>query len=90
MEESLRVNPYLRLVILTIFLIVLLFVIMNILAYFYLSDCSADDVRASDWIDDVDKTSGCLSPVARWIGLIATTTIGLLASWVVIKIYRNK
>lgn len=43
--------------------------------YVYLSDCAEDGVRASKWIDDMDRTSACLPQLARTVGLIGVPVV---------------
>ncbi|MEL6860998.1 MAG: hypothetical protein AAGL11_04105 [Pseudomonadota bacterium] len=65
-------------------------VAMVLQTYVYLSDCSADGVRASKWIDDMDRSSACLPPMARTAGLFAVPLIWTGISLAAVIAYRKR
>lgn len=79
MEERLVVKV-MRITLLTTLLVALLLVALFLQTYLILSDCSDDGVRASKWIDDIDRSSGCLSATMRTVGLYTIPIFWLVLS----------
>ncbi len=66
------------------------FVVYNIETYVFLSDCSIGGIRDSKWIDDVDKSTGCLPSSLRYTLLFLVPIIWFCGLLIILKKFKRK
>jgi len=73
-----------------ILLAFLTFLLVYIQTYVFLSDCSVGGVRDLDWIDDFDKSTGCLPSSLRYTLLFLIPIIWFIGVFIVSKKINQK
>ena len=68
----------------------LTFAVLYIETYVFLSDCSVGGIRDSKWIDDVDKSTGCLPDILRHPLLFLVPIIWFIGVLIIFRKHRRK
>ena len=68
----------------------LTFAVFYIETYVFLSDCSVGGIRDSKWIDDVDKSTGCLPGSLRSTLLFLIPIIWLIGVLIILRKFKRK